>query len=188
MTDVDDAVITAPRPGPAARRRRWVLLATGVVVLVVATAGFLRWRDADTALTGYGSAEGAPVAVGAATYAGLMVYPATKGPDTVRLDLESVVPRIVTNTAGATVRVLLCTGAGTGAGGGIVSSPGADCTAVTDFRPGPVNLGSQTTLVLQVTPHQPGTVDVAGADVSYHHGLRNGHQHVGIKITLNARR
>jgi hypothetical protein len=190
MVDADQALGSVAPPKARARWGILALVVAGVVLLLVATSVFLRWRDSDAVLYGYGygSSEGAPVPLGSATYAGLLVHPGTAGSASVRLDLRSVHPRIVSNSANATVRLLLCTGAGHRSGGGIVSSPAAACATMTDFRRGPVDLGpGATTLVLEVIPQKAGTVDIAGADVGYRRGIRRGQQHAGIRIILDAR-
>ena len=133
------------------------------------------------------------VPVGQTIYFGPPVAPIGGPEATVQIDLRSVTPKIVENTADATVAVLFCTGprAGGLVSGGIVDQAASWCNQLSAFHPhqlrlGPDGSGAITTgIVVAVTPHRAGVVHIGGAQVSYWQGIRHGSQHVGMDVTIS---
>jgi hypothetical protein len=170
---------------------RWLPVLAGVIVIV---AG-VRYVFFDRALAGYSGSASATGSVEQTTYHGVPVRPIGNAVTT--LNLRSVSPRIVANTADATVTVLVCTGQASAAplayGGTHQGDAAQYCAELADFHPGTLRLGSSTTdpqtttgVLLAVTAHRAGVVRIEG-DVSYRQGIRYGHQHVGSDWSLRVR-
>jgi hypothetical protein len=131
------------------------------------------------------------VPAGQTIYVGLGPLAAGANPRrTVRVDLRQVHPRVVkTNTSEATVTVLTCSHGATAislSAGGTATDPHPSCGLVESFRPGTTSVGLPATgLLLAVTPHRAGTVEVDGAHLTYGVGIRSGSQHVGaVNLTV----
>jgi hypothetical protein len=174
------------------------VLAISAAVVVVAAAAtttwFVHWRSSLHVLLGYpayGSAQ--PLAVGQSLYFGnnLIAARAISHSDDAGLSLHvsAVRPLVATNTSAADITVLRCPLAFGGAGPDGIDRRRADavCTSLTPFDGGSVHIGSREgddDIVLAVTPHRPGTVRIAGLEVSYSTGLRHGTQHVGVQARV----
>lgn len=184
--EVDIAVRTRQR-----RLVRYVALGLACAVLAAIAVVGVRWVYGPQSLRAYGgmseSAEGKP---GRTVLFGAMGSQSANGVDRwLRVDLRSVRPIVSVNTAGADVRVLLCT-IGTDGGIGISSSAHPYCSAIKAFQPGRVTLGwlhGRTDLLVAVTPRHVGTVRVDGLRVTYRDGVRRGDQHTGFSVTVTTR-
>lgn len=187
--------LTVHDRGPDLRqpdRRGHVLLLAGVavvtaVVLVVTLGGVLvrQWSeraDAFTPATGSVRVEG-PRAAGS-SWTGITTYGPVEaidpGVQPRAVDVVSIAPRIVENSAGARVRLVLCAPAG-----GAAPATGS-CSDAEPFRGGVIALGvgQVPTLWVIASATRPGTLVVDGYDVTYRDGWRTGVQHVGSTLTL----
>ncbi len=182
------AVLTEPGVRvPTDRRRRapWVVLLAAVLASVLAIGG-VRWLRSDSPLVGAGGRLATTMSVGSTSYVGVLI----ESSSATRLDVRSVAPDIVTDSASATVTVWQCTGPRSAllSGGAIASAAqtAADCTALVPFRPGtrPIGFSASSPLLLAVTPRHAGAVELGGAYVGFRHGLRSGRQLVGSAVVL----
>jgi hypothetical protein len=120
------SVTNAQSPGSrsarvgVSRRAAWCLAVIAVVALVVVLTA--RWLYRAKALAGGGNEIGGPVRVGVTVFAPLMAVPA--GNRSVNLDLQSVRPRVVVNTAHADIAVPTC----------VVSRAAPTCSATAPRR------------------------------------------------------
>lgn len=99
------------------------------------------------------------------------------------VDLERVTPIITENSAQATVHVLLCTPKNPVAGSGSLSD---FCRRDRPFRASKVNFGNgtgQLFLILAITPHRLGRIDIKGLEVRYRDGIRRASEHTGSEIS-----
>jgi hypothetical protein len=111
------------------------------------------------------------------------------GPQSYRLRIDSLVPRITENSAKATVALLICTRNGGTLGVGAQEGGLADsCTSVLPFTgQQEIDLGFMTAqILLAITPTAPGTVHVEGLDVTYSDGGRAVTTTSGADLTLTA--
>ncbi|MDT7548442.1 MAG: hypothetical protein QOE84_836 [Actinomycetota bacterium] len=106
------------------------------------------------------------------------------------VELGSATARVRTNTADATVRVIICRGARGSSPIGIERRPAAAaCTSVGRPRGsllGRVRGSRSPQLVVEVIPRRPGQVVIAGVHLSYRSGLRWGRNNTGPVITVVA--
>ena len=102
------------------------------------------------------------------------------------IDVRSVRPVIVTNTAAASVGVLLCHNPPTDTDQlGVASDLAYSCTSVSAFRPAPIALsGLGLQIILAVTPNARGTIRISSVDVTYRDGIRRGHQRAGGNVVV----
>ncbi len=117
-----------------------------------------------------------------------MTYPFTRGEDTVTL--QEVEANVVTNTADATVSFSICTLTGDGAIGSVSAAdvedlcssllPVADHRLTSDADP-------SEQLLIEITPRRAGTIEIAGASLTYGQGWQRGSQDVGERIRLIVR-
>ena len=167
---------------PVSPRRALALAAAVLAVAVLASAAFW-WRTHPHRLRGVGNETALPVAVGRSAVVGLF-----GGPESGRIRIVRVQPRVAANTAGADLRVLLCRGRGPDPVGTAFGTAGRVCASVRD--PGGVLLGRLTRggdyLVLEVTPHRTGTVVVNGLHVEYRAGWQRGAQDSGEVVVVRA--
>lgn len=192
MTVVDVGTPVDPADTRADRRRvrrRW-FLAVGLLFIAltaVAVGLWLRWLYSAHA---FGSAGGYELAsrrpVGAVFYSPDMTYPDAKQPVTV--DIRSVSPRIVENTAGATVEVLICHR--NDAISHLGSADLSFCAWTQPFSPGALTLGGDdpgtNSIILAITTRQLGTVVIDGVHVTFRQGLRHGREDTGGRIVVRA--
>ncbi|CAN5144047.1 hypothetical protein BH09ACT12_BH09ACT12_08180 [soil metagenome] len=115
-----------------------------------------------------------------------MTYPVAEG--SVPVTLHEAEANVVTNTADATITFGICTLTPDKGTIGSVRAKGFStlCTSwlpVADHR-----LASSTDqpeqLLMKVTPHQPGSVEIAGAAVTYSDGWQRGAQDIGEYLSL----
>jgi hypothetical protein len=161
------------------RRWRWWIAAATAVVAVAAEGTY--WLLTPDTIGGYGNETGGTVRVGTTLYIGQMVK-ATSGRAT-EVTLDAVKPRVITNTADADVRVLVCT-IGTGLIGA-TDRTSPYCSTARPFHGGHLELGyspGEEDILLAITPHQAGIVRVDGVHVRYRDGLRLGSAHTGIQV------
>jgi len=167
------------RPG-----RRWLLLAPLLVVVLV-VGWSVRWLTDDRALSGYGNTVTVPMALGGTAYLDAGVYPRGGGDQSFSIDVHRLVPRVTVNTADAVVSLAVCaqTQSHTRIGGSFSWSP--LCSSVAPFHSGSLLIDDRKLeVLLVVTPRKAGVVHIEGLDASYRHGIRWGHQHVGIDTTV----
>ena len=188
MTDTQvSEQLASPQQGVTPRRRR-VGVALGVVFLValVAAAGlYWHWRhNADYLYSANGVGMSGPLVVGGIMYVNSDIQPRTGSSGHRLIDLHTVEPRLSTNTAHATVTVLLCRVASPDLGVGMEPDT-KPCATVQAFHPGTVDLGFPATeLIYKITATRAGTLRISGADVSYSGADRSGTQHAGNGILV----
>jgi len=175
-------MITSAEQQRHRQRWRWTAAAIAAVLLAGSLTGSLvyrHWlhsvRDFDAYAIG-GMRGGWPV--GQVRYTSLEIDQ-MRGSRPLRLD--AVRPRILTNTAGARINLIVC-----------VRKPGYmdeqdlrhSCRDVHPFHPGErLTPGFSTAQILiGIRAAHPGTVHVAGADVGYHDGKRSATQYTGMDI------
>ena len=170
--------------------RRRISIALGIIVLIllIAVAGlYWRWRNnADDLYSAdaNGISMTGPLNVGGVMYVNSNVGPRTSNSGHRFIELHRVAPRLTTNTAHATVTVLLCRVADPDLGVGMEPDT-TPCATVRPFHPGKVDLGFPATEVIyKITATHPGTLRISGADVNYSATGRNGNQHVGSGILV----
>lgn len=109
-----------------------------------------------------------------------------------RVHLREASPHVTTNSARAGVEVVYCQlkpDQGTDVVG---NADEATAAQMCDFKPldgaelreGAPRMGQ---LLVKVTAHQPGAVEVRGVDIAYSQGWQSGRQRTGDKVTLTAR-
>lgn len=184
-TDVHDAV----PPARTRSRRRWLIAAVLAAVLVAVLGGVAGWRWLHGArvFDDGGNGVGGPIPVGRTGYS--LVLSGAAGTGGVTVDLRSVTPHVVRNTAQAAIRVLVCR-----ENGRILlvgASPDTPyCTAVQPFAAGVRRFSHNldgAAVVLAITPNRPGRVVISGVDVVYRYGVRYGAQRTGLTIDYVAR-
>jgi hypothetical protein len=200
-------VVTAPSSGAEAvprRRRRapWVIASVVVVALAVGiptTVWFVHWRSSLHSLVDYpGYGVGIPASVAQRTfYFGnelvaerAISHPKDSG--TLSINISSITPVVLENTANADVTVAHCVLARPGAGviSGGPKEAAAKCSSLTPFRSGSVTLGfakGSDDIVIAVTVHKAGLVRIAGVEVHYSSGLRHGSQHTGAQLRIRTK-
>lgn len=206
MTSVGggEVVTSGPGAGPAraGRRRRAILLASTVVVLCICGFGawFAHWRNDLQYFAGHGDVEGADhLSVNKTIYFGAFVQPFSDGRT---LDIQSLTPVVTTNTAHATIRVLVCeptTVTDTAIGAAYSLTP--YCSDAFEFRPGRYRLSVEpgkfisqgassprpVSLVVAITPTRAGHVYIAGFRINYSDGIRHGSQQTGVDMEVRTR-
>jgi hypothetical protein len=164
------------------RRTTWWLIGAAVVVAVTCAAGWY-WTFRAHELSNYRPLQRGMRTVmnlGYTAYATQLIGPDDNFLHDTTLDLVDVRPVIVENSARATVRVLLCVPSDQGEG---LGSRSDTCRAEEPFHAGRVNLDQiHYILVLAITPTRPGSLDIAGLQVTYRDGIRHGEQHTGNEI------
>jgi len=186
------------RPVAGKRARMWpwavaVAVAVAVAAGIVALVGVLgaRWYSGLSLLQPYpaqGVSDSVPVGHTLYTDAALYAQPATPTrPASILLKVTAITPLVDSNTSNATLRVLVCKRNGTS--GPIGTQPAGlfnSCSSVAPFTPPmTINLGFETAQVLvAVTPHRPGTIHIAGFDVTYSHTPRHTTQRTGAELTI----
>ena len=119
--------------------------------------------------------------VGFAEYATQLIGPQDNLFHDSTINLRDVHPEVVTNSAGARVRVLICSRPQLSEG--MDSSLRGRCPHSRPWSAGTLNLDQRhNELILAITPEHAGEIDIAGIDVTYTDGLRRGHQHTGNEI------
>ena len=182
---------------PATRSRRWLVWVVGLVAVCVVAAGWLGWGwlhhpDKMGSYPAYGLT--AHLRAGHHLYLDAGFYPVAKsghGPHDEVMTINSITPRVVTNSSAADLQLLVClrNGSNTVIGsqtGGLSRS----CVSVEPFSgPETIDLGSMSAqIVLKVVPHQPGILHVSGFDVSYSQGLQHAHQVTGVDLKVTTAR
>ena len=189
----ESVALMVPPLATQGRRRHRIVAAVVVIVLVLAGGGFAayRWLTGEHLFVGPGASESFTLQPGHTLYVGLgPLLAGTKPNATVQVDLRAIHPLVTTNTSAATVTVLACTPGTTSpaslTAGGTALDPHPYCGSVESFRPGTTSVGAPATgLLLAVTPHRAGTVEVDGAHLSYRVGIRSGSQHIGaVNLTV----
>jgi hypothetical protein len=160
-----------------------VLVATAALLLPLAS---WQWQRNAYSLAGRGTRLVVPTTVGPALYIGDVANGRARGHQTI--DLQSIRPRIVADTADATVTFWICRSASR------IGSAGPDlvnrlCTPLTALTAGRLDVGAATDeqLLVAISPRHAGVIRIDGFDIRYRDGLRSGHQHTGNDITATAR-
>jgi hypothetical protein len=178
----------AVRPSPS-RGGRLVITAAGA--LVVAAVAGVAWHihannTKASILNTYpgGGRATSPDPVGRTIYEASYIEPVVVTGHEV-LDVASIQPVVPINTAAATVVVEACIRIPDAAGVGAAYSTRGLCASTQQFRPGSLDVAENVDqLIYAITPTRPGTVRIAGSEVTYHAGSRHGTQHAGIEITV----
>jgi hypothetical protein len=191
MTNVDlgPTPVEVPETQRRRTRRRWLFWGGVTLLAVAALAIGLWWRwlySAHALHSGGGGELGFPRPVGATFYSQAMVFP--DGDQTVTLDVRSVTPRVVQDTADATIKVLVCHRNDS------ISHLGSDdlsfCSWTKPFEPGMLTIGADdpgtNSIILAITTAHLGRVVIDGVHVTYRQGLRHGSQDTGDQITVRA--
>ena len=183
--------LTVVRPADSARQPRvgvWVkisisLIVVGLLAIVFAVVIGLRWYYGLNILQTTGTTNAASVSMVAGADHVIDELVVTRPSYHYLVNVRHVSVRLGTNTAGATVEVLTCP-----AGEKPNSAPvgGSSCASPTGFKPGPFELGNARILV-RVHATKPGTVVVAGVNVSYRSGIRDATQRLGPTVTIAVR-
>jgi hypothetical protein len=167
-----------------------LVAALTVVVAAVAAISigiYVHWRDSPNLFGPAGDGAGADaVAVGHTD----VFAPGIQTTADRTVDLREVTPQIGSNTAQATVTVVLCEkrpGAYNLGGGGL-SDLRAECASITAFHAGTYRLqfNSTTQLFAEITPHHAGTIQINGFRVRYNDGARRGNQVTGLDVTVTS--
>ena len=188
---VDQETPPVEVPAPAGRRTPLAVAVTLVVALVVGglAAWAWHWRTHPTVLPEVGNSVGMKMSLDKrpTMYFGV-TYPDGEG-ETVTID--SVSPRVFENTARAGFAFYLCNEGDEGFFG--VASP----EDFEQFCPRPVPVVRDTTfavgeterthLVMGVTVHRPGRVEINGVEVTYSVGLQRGTQATGLEFVIESR-
>ena len=171
--------------------RRVMRIALVAVLAVAAIVGSWYWLTHPSSLEGSGADLELSSSIGHTLAIDTTVSSAGEG-ETARVTLKDLTPRIVQNTADASVVLVVChRNAGSNAlGTGEVAELSKYCTRVDPLRRMPdARLGFSTNqIVALVTARKAGVLHIAGFDAGYRVGLRRGRQHVGADIRLTAAR
>jgi hypothetical protein len=159
-----------------------------LAVLAIAVSLFIRWLGGAKALgSGIGYGLGGPARVGETVYSGPMVFSASGSVATV--DIRSITPRVIHDSAGAQIRTLVCERNSTTfpVGGVLARTSYSWCRP---FHLGVVTVGpddaadGQISVILAVTARHGGSVDIDGVHVDYRQGVRHGSATSGMELQL----
>ena len=174
------------RTSPRWLRAIFVLFLAGSLALGV-MVGY-RYFFEDHPFGPNGSPQATSVQAGKTIWVSMGVhFPGPSSPSTA-VDLRSVYPHIVRNTADASVAVEMCTGP---TGAPLVSARASWvdsgwCPSLTAFIPQQVSDTSETPFVLAITPRHSGVVEIDGLDINLRQGLQRGTQQAGVHWTVTA--
>jgi hypothetical protein len=172
-------------PGASGRRRKLLVGAAAVLVLVV---GFLawEWRTSPDTFRGYGNAMTGPLAVGQRLHVGMTWESLKIEPRTATLHEAS--PRVVRNTADAEVSFSLCRSEKDPAGA-VRGNLERWCTEVLPIDDTEMTLNAEPRdiVLMTIRPTKPGVVRVRGADLTYTDGWQRGTEHIGSLVVVRAR-
>ncbi len=158
----------APVPADGARTGRRRLLVSGLAAVLLAAAGGGWALTSAEPLQPVGSRLEVPMVVGEVLTIGLFARPVTGA-----VDVVAATPRVVSNTADADLRVLLCRWSAEPVGAARGSADEV-CDEVAPAA-GAVLRAASTAgagLVLEVTPRRAGAVHVEGVRLEHRSGLR----------------
>ena len=176
MTTTSEAPAATARP-----RSRRSLVATALVPVLALGAGAWWVTHPSDAFRQQGSTMALPVAVGETGLAGLFVGAGRE------VTLRDVRPVLTTNTADATVRVVLCQPVADliGSGRGTVESA---CSRVLPLEGAALSgeRAGRPYLLVAITPKRAGTVVVDGVEISYRDGVRRGTETAGVTVKVDA--
>jgi hypothetical protein len=107
----------------------------------------------------------------------------------VSVNIDQVNPRVTWNTAAASISVLLCRKVLESAGIGVVGGDlSAYCARLDPAAGSRTSLMSQDEqIIVQVMGRRPGTVRIAGFDITYRGGIRRGTQRGGTEVTVTVK-
>ena len=186
-------VAASPEAGPgqqsrSQRARRWRALAAVLLIVALLGAGAAawRWQRGLSLFDPPGAELGGHLLLGQTEY--IIVVDGSKSmPSTI--DVRSVTPRIISNTAHASVRVVQCVQNGRTVVLGATKHLNF-CSGLHPFVPGPVRFseGLHTAIfVVEVRAYSSGRLRIHGVDVQYRRGLRTGQQTTGFDIDYRSR-
>ena len=178
--------------GVPVRRDRWArrmrVGAVGLAVVITAVAGWA-WATHPGTLNVYGNSESGPAAVATTLYVDTEISTAGHANRTPEVTLDSLRPKILTNTSHARLEFLVCERNGGGLGVGTQEGGLSDsCTRVIPLTL-PARLRprfSVDQIIVRVIPTTPGVLHIAGFDVRYRQGIRFGHQLAGTEMTFTS--
>jgi hypothetical protein len=179
FADLND-VSEGPTRQLVSRYRWWLVAATVVAVVAVGATMFVRWLYGASAIESGFNTGTLHVTVGQPYYTPPTLFSASDH-GTTTVDVRSIEPRVINNSANASIKVLTCKRNGT-----IAEMGGPDLNAYAwchPFTPGKMTIGQgnagQMTVVLAVTAHRLGSLEITGTHVSYRQGIRHGSVNAG---------
>jgi hypothetical protein len=116
-----------------------------------------------------------------------------KGVSVGTVKVISARPEVITNGSNATFKVMVCTidrGAGIGAIGSMhLTGLSGECSRLVPAEGATMKVrhAFPDQLLLIVTGHQPGVVQVRGLNVKYEHGWQRGTEHLGLWVKARTR-
>lgn len=180
-------------PSSGGIRRVWLAIAVGLAAALV-SAGLAvawHWRTHPDVFPDYGNGMGATLNEQTRSMYFAVTYPDPRVGQ--RITIESASPRIVENTAEATVDFYVCTLDVKEIGPGALGA--ADPREFARVCPDPVpvdagvelNVGAEPPqqLMMAVTVHRPGLLRTRGVDLTYSHGWRTGTQAIGAHVEVS---
>ena len=177
-----DSVETEPPPS----RRREEFLIIAVIVVVLLTMATVIWSHSAKAFDRGGTVQSATVSGNAPRFISVDAFSGGGNAPLHSVSLNTARPRIFENTANATVQLLLCRPLSDFGGAATAADMPRFCSSTETFRPvkGTFYPTGSWWLVAEITPHQPGVVELAQVNVTFREGLRTGKQRVGNDFTL----
>lgn len=161
------------------------MVATALVAAGTAVAAAGWWATHPTALQAVGNRVEIPVPVGRSAVVTMFAQPQSG-----EVRLLSAEPVVTQGSADATVRTFLCENPAELPGSTIIGTERGTaeqaCETIRPAHDAALGRASPTTpyLVVEVTPHAPGTVTVEGLRVRYRTGLQRGVQDSGLVLTV----
>lgn len=182
MTIATGDVETQPPPD----RRREEFLIIAVIVVALITIATVVWSHSAKAFDRGGAIQSMTVSGNSPRFVSVDAFSGGGEARLHTLHLNSVAPRLAQNTANATVQVLLCRPIADFGGAATAADMTRFCSSTENFRPvsGSFYPTGSWLLVAEITPHQPGVVELAQVNVTFRQGLRTGKQRVGTDFTL----
>lgn len=192
--DPADPADPAPTPPPHRRAARTLVILTAAGLAVAATAWAWHWHTHPTALERGGAGWVTTLdKTPSSLYTGLTFPRRDPG---ATIEIETVTPRIIENSTGATFDYYLCSLDTESVGFdalGTVDRRGFEkfCPDAVPVEPLTNTLHTGTDpaqqLVVAITTGQRGVIRLDGFDVTYTHGWQRGTQTVGDSIKIRAR-
>lgn len=174
-------------------RRRIAFAVTAIAVLTIAGGSALWWARHPTLFADNGGTETGPAEVGQPVWVGL-TFP-EDGHAPIRLHLESVHVRVVSDSSEASLSAFVCETprqavGGTAMGMGDSAMNRRVCLHPVPARNVTMTLGNRYRqyIDLEIVPTKPGTLRIDRLDLTYSHGLQEGTQTIDLGLTINTRR
>ena len=188
-----DAGATSKQREPRDRRRRVVVVALAGVVLVAGLAWAWHWRTHPDIVPGNGAGMRMTLDDQRRSVFVTVTDPSPGEGETVRID--SATPRMLQNTAEATVEFFVCRLDLRGANHSALGAVGPRHFAGVCPDPVPVVEGTELAigaeppqqLLMRVVVESPGRLRIDGVDLTYTHGWQRGTQTVGPRLVIRSR-